>query len=252
MDGQPQIGARERTVPGLPMQPRDRRAVRRHDCIRHGASTPSAALDLAHGPSTAVRPPRPRHQQFLPFLGQVARSYPDQHPHRVPDHYVVHRTRNVRTWQAEYPGLPARFTPASASWLRSVEIGRGIVERRTLRRSEVGSVAGAMERTRFFVTGCYDCCIPCVRTRPVLRSLEKCRSTTWPTGRQRGGWRETAGKGSRRIFLREPFPVHGVDPRHSSDTERSVDQGHSPGALTSVLGSRPQLRNFRQSGRISP
>ena len=60
----------------LPMQPGlpERRT---HDYVRHGTSTLFAALEIATGKVTAATKPRHRHQEFLAFLKQVARAYPD-------------------------------------------------------------------------------------------------------------------------------------------------------------------------------
>ena len=60
-----------RMQPGLPER-------RTHDYVRHGTTTLFAALNIATGTVTARCQPRHRHQEFLRFLKQVARAYPDQ------------------------------------------------------------------------------------------------------------------------------------------------------------------------------
>ena len=79
-----QIQALDRTAPMLPMQPGlpERRT---HDYVRHGTTTLFAALEIATGQVTAACKPRHRHQEFLAFLKQVARAYPDQQLHLVMD-----------------------------------------------------------------------------------------------------------------------------------------------------------------------
>jgi hypothetical protein len=60
----------------LPMQPGlpERRTP---DYKRHGSTTLFAALEIATGKVTARTQPRHRHQEFLRFLKQVAKAYPD-------------------------------------------------------------------------------------------------------------------------------------------------------------------------------
>lgn len=73
-----QIQALDRTQMALPMQPGP--AERRtHDCVRHDTTRPrcSPHLDVAMGKVTAAVKPRHRHQEFLAFLKQVARAYPN-------------------------------------------------------------------------------------------------------------------------------------------------------------------------------
>ena len=77
VDEKSQIQALDRTAPMLPMQPGlpERRT---HDYVRHGTTTLFAALEIATGKVTAACKPRHRHQEFLAFLKQVARAYPDR------------------------------------------------------------------------------------------------------------------------------------------------------------------------------
>ncbi len=74
-----------------------------------------AALEIATGHVTAVCKSRHRRQEFLAFLKQVARAYPDQELHLVMDNYAVHKTPEVKAWLAENPRFQVHFTPTSAS-----------------------------------------------------------------------------------------------------------------------------------------
>jgi transposase len=92
VDKKSQIQALDRTAPMLPMQPGlpERRT---HDYVRHGTTTLFAALNIATGTVTARCQPRHRHQEFLRFLKQVARAYPDRElQHLVMDNYRDNRT----------------------------------------------------------------------------------------------------------------------------------------------------------------
>src|SRR3954466_10227178 len=75
VDEKPQIQALERTAPVLPVRPG---SAQRHtsDYVRHGTTTLFAALEVATGKVTDACTDRHRHQEFLAFLGQVARAYP--------------------------------------------------------------------------------------------------------------------------------------------------------------------------------
>jgi len=77
VDEKSQIQALDRTAPILPTQPHliERRS---HDYVRHGTTTLFAALEIATGKVTAACKPRHRRQEFLAFLRQVARAYPDR------------------------------------------------------------------------------------------------------------------------------------------------------------------------------
>ena len=107
VDEKSQIQALDRTAPMLPMQP-GLPARRTHDYKRHGTTTLFAALEIATGKVTAACKPRHRHQEFLAFLKQVARAYPDDGTgaelHLVMDNYAAHKRLEVRTWLAANPG----------------------------------------------------------------------------------------------------------------------------------------------------
>ncbi|CAN5190790.1 hypothetical protein BH24ACT12_BH24ACT12_14080 [soil metagenome] len=101
VDEKSQIQALDRTQKTLPMQPglAERRT---HDYVRHGTSTLFAALDIATGKVTAAVKPRHRHTEFLAFLKQVARAYPDDvdqagrgiELHMVMDNYLLESTHS--------------------------------------------------------------------------------------------------------------------------------------------------------------
>jgi hypothetical protein len=91
----------------LPMQPGlpERRT---HDYVRHGTTTLFAALNIATSTVTARCQPRHRHQEFLRFLKQVARAYPDRELHLVMDNYA--RTSASRSVTGSRPIRGSRCT----------------------------------------------------------------------------------------------------------------------------------------------
>ncbi|WP_082697120.1 IS630 family transposase [Kocuria rosea] len=182
VDEKSQIQALERTAPGLLMQP-GKAAARTHDYIRHGTSTLFAALEIATGHVTAACKPRHRRQEFLAFLKQVARAYPDVELHLVMDNYAVHKTAEVKQWLAENPRFQVHFTPTSASWLNLAEVWFGIVERQALHRADVASVKELNAKIRAFISGWNDRCHPFVWTKTSTEILNKAnRPRTSKTG----------------------------------------------------------------------
>lgn len=101
-------------LPMLPMQP-GRPERRTHYYVRHGTTTLFAALEIATGKVTAAVKPRHRRQEFLTFLKQVARAYPDGELHLVMDNYAARKRVEVRNWLAANPRIHVHFTPTSGS-----------------------------------------------------------------------------------------------------------------------------------------
>jgi hypothetical protein len=80
-------------------------------------STLFAALKIATGQVTGACQRRHRHLDFLAFLEQVARAYPDVELHLVMDNYGARKHPAVKTWLAANPRMSCpspRPTPAEA------------------------------------------------------------------------------------------------------------------------------------------
>lgn len=176
VDEKSQIQALDRTAPMLPMQPGlpERRT---HDYKRNGTSTLFAALEIATGRITGACKPRHRHQEFLAFLKQVAKAYPDdgtgQELHLVMDNYAAHKKAEVRDWLAANPRIHVHFTPTSGSWLNLVEVWFGIIERQAIHRGSFGSVKDLNAKIRAFIDGWNDRCHPFVWTKTADEILKK-------------------------------------------------------------------------------
>jgi transposase len=172
VDEKSQIQALDRTQPTLPMQPGllERRT---HDYVRHGTTTLFAALEIATGTVTAACKPRHRHQEFLTFLKQVARAYPERELHLIMDNYAAHKRVEVRAWLAAHPRVQVHFTPTSGSWLNLVEVWFGIIERQAIHRGSFGSVPELNAKIRAFVNGWNDRCHPFVWTKTAEEILAK-------------------------------------------------------------------------------
>ena len=176
VDEKSQIQALDRTAPMLPMQPGlpERRT---HDYKRNGTTTLFAALDIATGKVTAACKPRHRHQEFLAFLKQVAKAYPDdgtgQELHLVMDNYAAHKRIEIRDWLTANPRIHVHFTPTSGSWLNLVEVWFGIIERQAIHRGTFRSVRDLNAKIRTFIDGWNDRCHPFVWTKTADETLTK-------------------------------------------------------------------------------
>ena len=172
VDEKSQIQALDRTQPMLPMQPGlpERRT---HDYKRHGTTTLFAALEIATGTVTAACKPRHRHQEFLAFLKQVARAYPDVDLHLVMDNYATHKRVEIRDWLAANPRIHVHFTPTSGSWLNLVESWFAIIERQAIHRGTFGSVRDLNAAIRRFITGWNQRSTPFTWTKPASEILPK-------------------------------------------------------------------------------
>lgn len=159
IDEKSQIQALERTAPILPMQPHliERRS---HDYRRHGTTTLFAALNVATGKVTARCQPRHRHTEFLVFLRQVARAYPDdgtgQELHLVMDNYAAHKHQAVQDWLAAHPRVRVHFTPTHASWMNMVETWFSMAERQAIHRGSYRSVRELVTAIRAYIDGWND------------------------------------------------------------------------------------------------
>jgi transposase/DNA-binding CsgD family transcriptional regulator len=172
IDEKSQIQALERAAPILPLQPglAERRS---HDYVRHGTSTLFAALELSTGKVTAAVKPRHRHQEFLAFLKQVARTYPDHKLHLVMDNYAAHKHPAVKAWLAANPRVVCHFTPTHASWMNLVEVWFSMIERQAIHRGSFGSVKELNAKIRAFIDGWNDRCHPFVWTKTAEQILKK-------------------------------------------------------------------------------
>lgn len=131
VDEKTSIQALERTQPPLPL--RSGRATRHtHDYKRHGVVDLYAALEVATGAVTHRLSHRHTAADFLTFMRQVERRYPDRELHVILDNSSTHRTPEIRAWLAAHPRIHFHYTPTSASWLNQVEGFFGILTKQSL------------------------------------------------------------------------------------------------------------------------
>ena len=127
------------TAPMLPMRPGQ---VERHthDYKRNGTTHLFAALEVATGRVTTQTRARHTAADFLAFLAQVERAYPEGELAVVLDNVSSHKTPDVHTWLEAHPRVSFHFTPTSASWMNQIETWFGILSRQAIRRGSFRSV----------------------------------------------------------------------------------------------------------------
>ncbi len=177
VDEKSQIQALDRTAPVLPMQPHliERRSP---DYVRHGTMTLFEALEIATGQVTAALKPRHRRQEFLAFLKQVARAYPEGQLHLVMDNYAAHKTPEVTAWLQANPRVVVHFTPTHASWMNLVEAWFSIIERQAIHRGTYRSVKELNAKIRAFIDGWNDRAHPFIWTKTADQILTKANRQT--------------------------------------------------------------------------
>ena len=139
VDEKTQIQALDRTAPMLPMKPGQ---VERHthDYKRNGTTHLFAALEVATGKVTTQTRARHTAADFLAFLAQVERAYPEGELAVVLDNVSSHKTPDVLKWLEANPRVSFHFTPTSASWMNQIETWFGILSRQAIRRGSFRSV----------------------------------------------------------------------------------------------------------------
>ncbi len=172
VDEKTSIQALERTQRPLPL--RSGRAVRHtHDYKRHGVVDLYAALEVATG--SVIHRVTDRHtaSDFLTFMRQVVRAYPEQELHVILDNSSTHRTPAVRDWLAAHSHVHFHYTPTSASWLNQVEGFFGIFGKQSLSLTDFPSKKALREHIAAYMRAWKKNPTPFAWTKPaqaIIRS----------------------------------------------------------------------------------
>ena len=151
LDKKTPVQAFDRRDPVLLLSP-DR--IERHGLgyERHGTLSLCAALSVQTGEVQGKTPARPRRQDFVGFLGEVAVTCaPDQEIHVVLDNLSTQRTKTVATFLDEHPNVTLHFVPTYSSWLHQVELWFSKVPRDVLSRSIFTSRADLARKLRRYI-----------------------------------------------------------------------------------------------------
>ena len=114
-----------------------------------------------------------RHREFLAFLRQVARTYPDVEVHLVMDNYAAHKHPRVKAWLAANPQIHVHFTPTHASWVNLVECWFSMAERQAIHRGTYTSVKDLDAELRAYIDGWNDRAHPFTWTKTTEQILAK-------------------------------------------------------------------------------
>ena len=171
VDEKTQIQALNRTQPVFPMLP-GTPARASHDYVRHGTSSPYAALDLATGKVIGSLHARHRSQEFLAFLKKIDAEVPaDLDCHVALDNASTHKTPAVKRWLTNHPRFVLHFTPTSSSWLNLVERWFAELTTKKLRRGTHTSVRQLNADIRAWIQTWNDNPRPYVWTKPADQIL---------------------------------------------------------------------------------
>jgi len=128
------IQALDRTQPLLPLRAHQPRSWT-NEYVRHGTQTLIAALEIATGKVVAHIRNRRTSVNFLRFMNDVVRAYPDRELHVVADNLNIHKNEAARRWLGRHPRVQFHYTPTHASWVNLVECFFSILSKQALAHS---------------------------------------------------------------------------------------------------------------------
>jgi len=140
VDEKTQVQALDRTQPMLPLRP-DQIERHTHDYKRHGTVQLYAALEVHAGQVTSRIEQRHRSREFVAFMKQLARTYPEGEIHVILDNVSTHRAEEVKSWHAQKKNerIVFHFIPTYSSWLNLVEVLFSLVQGKVIRRGRFPS-----------------------------------------------------------------------------------------------------------------
>jgi len=100
VDEKTQVQALDRTQPMLPMRP-DQIERHTHNDKRNGTVQLYAALAVHAGQVIPRIEDRHRSREFIAFMNQLLRIYPEGDIHVILDNVITHRSEKVHTWHAK-------------------------------------------------------------------------------------------------------------------------------------------------------
>ncbi len=134
VDEKPGIQALDRTQPLLPLRAKKPRSWT-NEYVRHGTQTLLAALEIATGKVVAHIRNRRTSVNFLRFMNDVVRAYPERVLHVVADNLNIHKNEAARRWLRRHPRVQFHYTPTHASWVNLIECFFSILSKQGLAHS---------------------------------------------------------------------------------------------------------------------
>jgi len=157
------IQALDRTQPLLPLRTKHPRSWT-NEYVRHGTHTLLAALEIATG-KVLGEVKRRTSVNFLRFMTQVVRHYPERELHVILDNLNIHKSAAAQRWLQRHPRVHFHHTPTHASWVNLAECFFSILTRRGLQQSVHRSRRELKEYLLQFIDHYNQTCSPFVWTK---------------------------------------------------------------------------------------
>lgn len=135
VDEKTQVQALDRTQPLLPMRP-GQIERRTHDYKRNGTVQLYTALEVHAGKVIPRLEERHRSKEFLAFMDQLLRHYPQGELHLILDNVSSHHSQEVQKWHRKKGKQRVIFhpLPTYSSWLNLAEIFFNLLQAKVIRR----------------------------------------------------------------------------------------------------------------------
>src|SRR5713101_6238631 len=164
VDEKPGIQALDRTQPLLPLRARKPQSWT-NEYVRHGTQTMLAALEIATGKVVAHVRNRRTSVNFLRFMNDVVRAYPNRELHVVVDNLNIHKNEAARRWLVRHPQVYFHYTPTHASWVNLIECFFRILSKQGLAHSVQHSKQDLKELLHRFLASYNQTCNPFTWTK---------------------------------------------------------------------------------------
>ena len=164
VDEKPGIQALDRTQPLLPLRAKKPQTWT-NEYVRHGTQTMIAALEIATGKVVAHVRNRRTSVNFLRFMNEVLRAYPDRELHVVVDNLNIHKNEAARRWLLRHPQVKFHYTPTHASWVNLIECFFSILSKQGLAHSVQHSKQDLKELLNRFIANYNETCNPFTWTK---------------------------------------------------------------------------------------
>jgi transposase len=164
VDEKPGIQALDRTQPLLPLRAQKPRSWT-NEYVRHGTQTLIAALEIATGKVVAHIRNRRTSVNFLRFMNEVLRAYPDRELHVVADNLNIHKNEAARRWLRRHSRVRFHYTPTHASWVNLIECFFSILSKQGLAHSIQRSKRDLKQLLNRFLASYNETCSPFTWTK---------------------------------------------------------------------------------------
>lgn len=131
MDEKTGIQALDRTQPILPLRAQKPQAWS-NEYVRHGTRCLLAAVEIETGKATTWVNNTRKTDDFIRFMNQVVRAYPNKRLCIIMDNLNTHKGKAAQEWLANHPLVTFHYTPTHASWVNLAECFFSIVSKQAL------------------------------------------------------------------------------------------------------------------------